>query len=188
VLSSPLLGFAIRVPPLKKTFGRVCLTVAPRFRFRSKIPESFITRNSEALQIRASDPLSNRTVTAGWYFRVLDALCEAWQDAGRIEVPLLVMQGDADRVVSPDAPLGWITRVGSRDKSLRLLSGHLHELINEPGWQGTVTGVLDWLERRVPAMGVQSEQICVREPRDADEACLSSVPPSTSLVADLCTT
>jgi lysophospholipase len=149
VLSSPLLGFAIRVPPLKKTFGRVCLTVAPRFRFRSKIPESFITRNTEALQIRASDPFSNRTVTAGWYFRVLDALCEAWQDAGRIEVPLLVMQGDADRVVSPDAPLGWITRVGSSDKSLRLLSGHLHELINEPGWQGTVAGVLDWLEERV---------------------------------------
>lgn len=149
VLSSPLLGFAIRVPPLKKTFGRVCLSLAPRFRFRSRIPESHITRNLEALQARSRDPLSNRTVTAGWYFRVLDALYDVWQEADRIQVPLLVLQGDADRIVNPEAPLGWLARVGSRDKSLRLLAGHLHELINEPGWQGTVAGVLDWLETRI---------------------------------------
>lgn len=149
VLSSPLLGFAVRVPPLKRTFGRVCLRVAPRFRFRSQIPESHITRNLEALQARARDPLSNRTVTAGWYFRVLDALSDVWEAAERIQAPLLVLQGDADRIVNPEAPLGWIARAGSCDKSLRLLHGHLHELLNEPGWEGTIAGVLDWLEARV---------------------------------------
>lgn len=149
VLSSPLLGFGMRVPPLKRTFGRICLRVAPQFRFRSRIPEAHITRNPEALQLRATDPLANRTVTAGWYFRVLDALCEVWQDAGQLQIPLLLLQGDADRIVNPESPLAWFARAGSRDKSLRLLKGHLHELLNEPGWPGTVSGILDWLEERV---------------------------------------
>ena len=101
ILSSPLLGFALRVPPLNRTFGRICLRVAPQFRFRSQIPETHITRNPEALQQRAADPLANRTVTAGWYFRVLDALCDVWQDAGRAVAPLLILQGDCDRIVVP---------------------------------------------------------------------------------------
>ena len=151
ILSSPLLGFAIQVPALKRTFGRICLRVAPQFRFKSQIPETHITRNPDALQQRATDPLANRTVTAGWYFRVLDALCDVWQDADRVHAPLLILQGDGDRIVSTEAPLDWFTRAGSRDKSLRLLSEHLHELLNEPGWPGTIAGILDWLDRRVPA-------------------------------------
>lgn len=151
ILSSPLLGFAIRVPPLKRTFGRICLKVAPQFRFRSQIPETLITRNPEALQLRASDPLSNRTVTAGWYFRVLDALCDVWHDAERVSAPLLLLQGDGDQIVSPEAPLDWFAKAGSRDKSLRLLKEHLHELLNEPGWPGTIAGILDWLDCRIPA-------------------------------------
>lgn len=167
VLSSPLLGFAIQVPPLKRTFGRLCLRVAPQFRFRSQIPEADITRNLEALHQRAIDPLANRTVTAGWYFRILDALCEAWNDAAQMRAPLLILQGDADRIVSVDAPLAWMTKVSSSDRSCRLLSGHLHELINEPGWQGTIAGILDWLEARIPNGDGGSAQLASQSPSSA---------------------
>lgn len=150
ILSSPLLSFGLRVPRLKATLGRVCLLLAPRTRFRTMIPPEQITRNERALLIREQDPLSNRTVTAGWYFRVLDALLEVWAAAPRLAVPLLVLQGDADRVVDADAPLRWMPQVGSRDKSLWVIPGHLHELLNEPGWEMTATRVLDWLEHRNP--------------------------------------
>lgn len=172
ILSSPLLGFAIQVPPLKRTFGRICLRVAPQFRFRSHIPETHITRNPEALQQRATDPLANRTVTAGWYFRVLDALYDVWQDADRAVAPLLILQGDCDRIVSPEAPLDWFTRAGSRDKSLRVLNDHLHELLNEPGWPGTISGILDWLDRRVPPKARDLVEVRATRLRDAPPAAL----------------
>lgn len=151
ILSSPLLSFGVRVPRLKATLGRVCLLLAPRTRFRTMIPACQITRNEQALLIRDQDPLSNRTVTAGWYFRVLDALLDVWSEAPRLTVPLLVLQGDSDRVVDCEAPLRWLPTVGSPDKSLWLIAGHLHELLNEPGWETTATRTLDWLEARCPS-------------------------------------
>jgi lysophospholipase len=151
VLSSPLLGFGVRVPRLKRTFGRVCLLVAPRTRFRTTIRPEQVTRNEHALLIREQDPLSNRTVTAGWYFRVLDALFDAWSDAARLEAPLLLLQGDADSIVNAEAPLRWFPTAGARDKSLLLLPGHLHELLNEPEWEETSERILTWLGGRIAA-------------------------------------
>lgn len=151
VLSSPLLAFGVRVPRLKRTFGRVCLYVAPQKRFQSTIPLEHITSNELARQMRISDPLTNRSVTAGWYFRVMDALYSAWQEADRFTAPLLLLQGEADQVVRADAPLDWYPTIGSTDKSLHLLPGLLHELLNEPGWEGTIGQILDWLEHRIPA-------------------------------------
>lgn len=151
VLSSPLLSFGVRIPRLKATFGRVCLLLAPRTRFRTLIPPEQITRNEQALLIREQDPLSNRTVTAGWYFRVLDAMLDVWAEAPRLESPLLIVQGDCDRVVDAEAPLRWAPLAGARDKSLWLIPGHLHELLNEPGWEATAARILDWLGARTHA-------------------------------------
>ena len=81
---------------------------------------------------------------------VLDALCDAWSDAPRLEAPVLLLQGDADRIVNAEAPLKWLPLLGSRDKSLWLIPGHLHELLNEPGWEATSHRILTWLDGRVP--------------------------------------
>ena len=152
VLSSPLLAFGMRVPLLKQTLGRICLLVKPQVRFRTCVPVEQITR-SEAVRIeRAQDPLANRTVTAGWYFRVLDALYDAWCDAANLTAPLLLLQGEADQVVNAEAPLRWFPLVGSHDRTLRLLSGQLHELLNEPEWEQTADVILDWLDARRPSL------------------------------------
>jgi alpha-beta hydrolase superfamily lysophospholipase len=143
----------MRVPRLKRTFGRMCLLVAPRTRFRTTVRPEQITRNAAALSLRQRDPLTNRTVTAGWYFRVLDALYDCWCDAERVAAPLLLLQGEADEIVNAQAPYGWWPRVAAHDKSLWILPGRLHELLNEPGWEGTVGRILAWLGRRITAGG-----------------------------------
>lgn len=109
-----------------------------------------ITRNKEALQRREADPLTNRTVTAGWFFRVSEALRLVGREAADLTVPLLLMQGATDRVVRPDAAVHWFGTVGSNDKSLWLFRDHLHELLNEPDWRLTLAQMLDWLDLRIP--------------------------------------
>jgi lysophospholipase len=150
VLSAPLLAFGMRVPVARQFLGRMCLAVAPRTRFRTRVALADITRNAEALQRREQDPLTNRTVTAGWFFRVLRTLQHVTEDAGQLTIPLLLMQGAADRIVRPDAAIRWYCAVGSQDRSLWLLRDHLHELLNEPDWRETLTRVLDWLDVRIP--------------------------------------
>jgi lysophospholipase len=151
VLSSPLLAFGMRVPRLKRTLGRMCLLVAPRTRFRTTVRPEQITRSADVLTLRRSDPFTNRTVTAGWYFRVLDALYDCWCDAPRLTSPLLLLQGEADEIVHAEAPYRWWPQTAAHDKSLWVLPGHLHELLNEPGWPQTADRILTWLDARVPA-------------------------------------
>ncbi|MFG0333414.1 MAG: alpha/beta hydrolase [Maioricimonas sp. JB049] len=150
VLSAPLLGLAVKVPRLKETLGRLCALVAPRTRFATDIQPDQLTRNPEALQRRDEDPFSIRTVTAAWYFQIVDAMYEAWNEADQIRRPLLLLQGQADEIVDPDAAIAWWLRLASPDRTLRLFPEHLHELINELDWEQTTVRILEWLEARMP--------------------------------------
>lgn len=151
VLSAPLLAFGMHVPVARRILGRLCLFLAPRTRFQTRVALEDITRNEEARQRRLDDPLTNRTVTAGWYFSVQKALRQVAADAPRLQAPLLLMQGAKDRIVRPEAAAHWYTRAGSTDKTLWLFRDHLHELLNEPDWEHTLGQMLDWLDARIPA-------------------------------------
>lgn len=150
VLSCPLLGLQLKIPAWKRTLGRICTLFAPRTRFRSTIRSEQLTRNAAARHTREVDPLRCRSVTANWYFQVLDAVVEAWGDAGQLTLPTLLLQGDQDEVVDPAAATKWWLTVPSTDKTLRILAGHLHELLNEPDWSRTAHGILDWMDQRFP--------------------------------------
>lgn len=149
VLSSPLLALRLKVSHMKLAAGKLCALIAPRTRFKTHIREDHLTTNDGALRQRRSDPLTHRSVTAGWYFQVLDAVCDAWADAPLLSSPLLMLQGDADPIVDPEAPYRWLPQVPSTDKTLEILPDQLHELLHEPGWERTVEGFLSWLDRRV---------------------------------------
>lgn len=149
VLSAPLLAFGMHVPMTRRMLGRLCLAVAPRTRFQTHVRLEDITRNPEAIKRRIEDPLTNRTVTAGWYFRVHAALQQAASDGRLLKLPLLLMQGANDRIVRPETAVAWFVSTGSADRSLWVLRDHLHELLNEPDWDQTLCQMLDWLEARV---------------------------------------
>src|SRR5262249_5404726 len=142
-------AFGMHVPVTRRILGRVCLAVAPRTRFQTHVQLDDITRNPDAIKRRIEDPLTNRTVTAGWYFRVHAALQQAASDGRLLRLPLLLMQGARDRIVRPQTAVAWFVSTGSADKSLWVLRDHLHELLNEPDWEQTLGLMLDWLELRI---------------------------------------
>jgi lysophospholipase len=148
VLSAPLLALRVRVRLFKRAIGKVCHLVAPATRFQTVVRSSDITRSAIARAGRARDPLMRRSVTAGWYYSVRRALLEALRDVEHISLPLLLLQGDEDQIVDPQWPAEWISRISSQDCTLRMLPGHYHELIHEPGWELIADDVLDWLDQR----------------------------------------
>ena len=150
VLSGPLLALQLKVPVWKRTLARLCSVFAPRTRFRSSIRPDQLTRDPAARRVRENDPLRCHSVTANWYFQVLDAMVAAWEEASRLTVPILLLQGDLDEVVNPDAAMKWWLSLPSKDKTLRVLTGHVHELLSEPDWEQTADGILAWLEHRFP--------------------------------------
>jgi alpha-beta hydrolase superfamily lysophospholipase len=150
VLLAPLLALGVRVDRMTMAVGKLLSHVLPRTRFRSKVDPSATTRSLEAIQRREIDPHNHRSVTARWFFEMRKALRNAWNETDRIQVPLLVIQGDQDRIVDPSVVEPWLDKVPVADKTLIRLPDHFHELHNEPDWQDTLQTIVAWLDARVP--------------------------------------
>ncbi|MGD9855161.1 MAG: lysophospholipase [Planctomycetaceae bacterium] len=151
VLSAPLLGLKVRVKFFKQAVGKVCSVIRPTTRFGTVVRASQISRNDDVLAERELDPHMRRTVTAGWFFRIKHAIAAAHEDAGRFDRPLLLLQGEADEIVNSDAAVQWLSKIRTQDVTHRVLAGHRHELINEPGWEQTAADIFNWLDARFAA-------------------------------------
>lgn len=151
ILSSPLLGLKINVHPVKHLLGQVLVRVLPTARFSNGIDPSNMTRDSEFIAKRRGDPLIIKTVTASWFFAMKSALQAAQRDAAKIRLPILAVQGGADRTTDPQALADWWNRIGSSTKELVILPDHIHELFFEADWSDTLQLVVDWLERQITA-------------------------------------
>jgi lysophospholipase len=148
-LLSPLLGVRVRISPFTVALARLLSLVRPRSRFRKRTKREHATRNQEVLIRGNADPLIRDSVTAAWYFAMRQALQTVWELAEQVSCPTLVLQAGSDLIVDPAAPQGWLQRVGSSDKTIRMFPDHYHELLNEIDWSNTLADLLDWLEQRL---------------------------------------
>ena len=67
----------------------------------------------------------------------------------RINLPVLIMHGNADRLSAPEGSEILDQRVGSKDKTLKLYEGVYHEIFNEPRYEKVFADMESWLAARV---------------------------------------
>ena len=155
---SPLLRLRVKINPVTLALGRLMSYIAPTTRFQSQVPPEHTTRNPEMLDQRMSDPLLHRSITASWFFEMKQAIEDAWEHAGAIDVPILAMQAGSDLIVDPLAVEPWLARTSSVDRTLQMLDEHYHELLNEEDWPETLAELLTWLESRIPCRTTSVDQ------------------------------
>lgn len=151
-LASPLLGIAVRIPPVLLASGRVLSVAYPWKRFRTLVDPANVTRSAESLAERQTDPLHHKSVTARWFFAVQAAIDDAWREAASLHMPVLIVQAGDDRIVDGQAAQAWIGTVGSNDAQFHELEGQFHELHYEDEWPATVDLIDGWLAERVSGM------------------------------------
>jgi alpha-beta hydrolase superfamily lysophospholipase len=71
-------------------------------------------------------------------------------EANRIRLPILILQGGADKLVDPAGARRLHHLVGSTDKTLKVYEGLYHEVYNEPEHQQVLRDVESWLDKRLP--------------------------------------
>lgn len=149
-LLSPYLGLQIRIDPWTLFVGRILAGVWPWYRYRSRVRATDLSPDPDYLARRRQDHLIQKGVTAGWFFAVQRALRDVQAEVARVHTPLLVVQGDQDRIVIPQSTVDWFQKISSSDRQLEILPGRLHELLQETNHHETTRFVLDWLGQRVP--------------------------------------
>lgn len=111
-----------------------------------------VSRDPEVVSRYSSDPLNYRgKFSARLVVELFKAMSRLHDKVGQIELPLLIMHGEADRLTPWQGSQAFHDGVGSKDKTLKLLPGLYHEILNEPERQEVYTMISDWLSQQLSA-------------------------------------
>jgi alpha-beta hydrolase superfamily lysophospholipase len=148
VLTSPLLGVKVHVSRLKRWLGSLLIRVYPQARFRNGLDARNMTRDESFASARRADPLIVKTVTASWFFAMEAALKAVHDEASRIDVPVLALQGEDDRTTDGELVSRWLEHTTAQPRELLTLPHHVHELLHESDWEQTMTRIVQWLDQK----------------------------------------
>ena len=109
-----------------------------------------VSRDPEVIRRIEEDPLyyKGKIRTRTGYQSVL-GIRQVIAGLSRLQLPLLVLHGGDDKIISPKASEAVHAGVSSRDKTLKIFPGLWHEILNEPERQQVLELILDWLRRHL---------------------------------------
>jgi len=149
VLSAPLARVPENISATTVTQGRVLSRLLPKLGLLP-LDATGVSRDPAVVQAYVNDPLVfHGKTTARLAAEMLRAMQRVTAEAGKITLPLLALQGSADRLVNPGDARFLYDAVGSADKTLKVYDGLCHEVHNEPECGAVLQDVAAWLAARV---------------------------------------
>lgn len=128
VFSAPLYTASDYVTPLLVTAGKVLTRVWPTLRILD-IDVDALSRDPEVVQAYHKDPLVvQKKTTARLGAELQKAMHEGPELAGKIDLPALILQGEADEVVDPAGATRLHRDLSSPQKALERIPDAYHEL------------------------------------------------------------
>ena len=150
VLSGPAVKVPRNVTGTTIFMGKLLSTLLPRTGLLG-LEAAGICRDPAVVTAYTSDPLVCKgKTTARLAAEMLAAMQRVGAEAAKITLPLLLLQGSADRIVDPSGAQMLYDAVGSRDKTIKVYDGLYHEVFNEPEREQVLQDVQAWLDRRLP--------------------------------------
>jgi acylglycerol lipase len=145
VLSAPLAKLDA-ANPLELAGARVISVVAPATPV-FKVDSSTISRDEEVVKAYDEDPLVlHKGLPARTIAEMASAIKSFPKRLPSMEVPLLVVVGNEDKLVPPDAARMVEELAGSDDKEIIEYHGLSHEILNEPEQEQVLNDIVEWLD------------------------------------------
>jgi alpha-beta hydrolase superfamily lysophospholipase len=144
-LSGPFFGVATQVPLVKRLAGRVATRVAPTLAIPTGLSGKDVTHDPVRARAYDEDPLVFKTATARWFTETEAAQDAAIARAPSLTMPLLLVIGLADHVVSVARARSFFDAAGSSDKTWDGREGLFHEVLNEVEWRPVADRFAEWI-------------------------------------------
>lgn len=147
ILSGPLVTTA-GVPRPLLLLGRVLGRVAPKLKTQ-KLSANGVSRDPAVVAAYVADPMVYHDgIPAGSAAALLASSAEFPERLPSLRIPLLVVHGSADSLVSVESGKTAHRLAGSTDKTIKIYDGLFHEVFNEPERATVLHDVLEWLDAR----------------------------------------
>ncbi|THF73057.1 alpha/beta hydrolase [Cohnella fermenti] len=148
IVTGPWLKLAFNPPPLQAIIGRVVERIYPQYTNHRPLVAERLTSDPEMIRRIAEDPAGHGYITARFFFSVSRAGHWAIANANRLEVPVLLMHGDDDKVTSLEASRQFAEKAGRLCKLVEW-PGYRHELHNESERGAVFAVIRQWLNEKI---------------------------------------
>jgi alpha-beta hydrolase superfamily lysophospholipase len=115
-----------------------------------RLDDSAISQDKAVVDEYLNDPLAYRgRIRARLGAELIKTTQKLARQIPKINLPILIMHGTADRLSDPEGSRMLYKRVSSKDKTLKLYEGFYHEIFNEPGREQVFADMETWLATHI---------------------------------------
>jgi len=148
ILSGPSLKHSLNTPEPLKLAVKLLSILTPRMGV-TVLNASLISRDAGVVSAYVNDPLVHRgKISARLALEIVEAGEQVSRQAHLLTMPLLILQGGADRLCYPQGSKVIYQQAGAKDKTLKIYDGCYHEVFNEPEHEQVFQDIEGWLEGR----------------------------------------
>ncbi|NNL43660.1 MAG: alpha/beta hydrolase [Desulfobacterales bacterium] len=106
-----------------------------------------VSRDPAVVEAYGRDPLVyTGKITARLGAELLKAMKRVTEQAPKIRLPIMILQGSDDKLVDPSGAQLLYDLVSSKDKTIKIYNGFYHEVFNEPEHELVLNDVKIWIE------------------------------------------
>jgi len=147
IASAPAVGQSA-ISPVLIFLSRVMSRVMPTFSLQTGLDATAVSRDPAVVNGYA-DPLVHSFASARFGTEAMAA--QAWTNAHApdLKLPLLIVHGEADRIMPPASSRAFIERVSSPDKTRLGYEGGYHEPHNDIQHAQVMQDIEAWLEKHL---------------------------------------
>ena len=146
VLSGPSVKVPDHISPVTIALGRILSRILPKFGI-IKLEADGICRDPAVVQEYLNDPLvCTGKVTARLGAELLKATERITSEAQKINLPVLIVHGEKDKLVECDGSRSFYEKISSTEKALKIYPELYHEVFNEPERELVLRDVENWTE------------------------------------------
>ena len=142
-VQSPLLEVGFPIPCWKRMAVSLLAGMWPTYSLSMNLDAEALSHDASIVQAYRSDPLVHNAISAWTYRSILRTRDEAFANARAIRVPVLLLCGTADRIISVAAAQRWFEQLAC-EKQYVAFPGSYHELHHEAVRDEVVRLVGQW--------------------------------------------
>ncbi len=142
-------AFQVAAPDIALAVVKGLSYVAPRAHVLRLKNEEF-SRDPRVVQAMNSDPLiANESQPSNTVAELARADERLEREFPLITLPVLILHGTADKVTRPSGSQLFYDTAGSRDKTLKLYIGHVHDLLNDVDKEKVMSDITGWIDAHI---------------------------------------
>ena len=146
VLSSAWFKLAFEPPKIKVFLAKMLKGVFPRLSMSNELNTKDLSYDPETIKAYESDPLVHDKITASLFFNAYQAGLNCLEQAGKIEVPVLVYHGEDDKIISPKGSEILASKINN--STLKMWKKTRHEPHNDERKEEVLQFLATWLDNQ----------------------------------------